>query len=73
MGDKRKGFGRAKQVLLGFPLPHYDGLAGVGAFQSGEAEFKAPEVLAGGVYGFAVFFDGAEELAHGSLEAGIEP
>ncbi|MFM1945194.1 MAG: hypothetical protein RI897_4176 [Verrucomicrobiota bacterium] len=50
-----------------------DGAAGICAFEGCEAECEALEVIVGGVGGFAVFFDTAEEFAHGALEAVFEP
>ena len=58
---------------LATELLKMDNLTGVGAFKGGEAELEGSEVVPCSMAWFAVFFDGAEELAHGSLEAGIEP
>ena len=44
-----------------------------GAFDGGEGEGEGAEIVVGGVNGFAVFFDGGEELGHGALESIGEP
>lgn len=50
-----------------------DGLVGEGAFDGGEAEFEAFEIVSCTVSGLSFFFYGAEQLAHGSVKAVGEP
>ncbi len=60
-------------LVVCLSVSHGDGLTGIGALHCGEAEFEATEVPGCVVARFAILFDGAEKLAHGTLKARLEP